>query len=198
MVLEIKIPATEVALTFPNGLSNEAFEELCFANKELVIEREPDGKINVMSPVSGRSGRSELKFNGFLFNYVMEFGGESFSSSTGFSLPDGSVKSPDACYVSANKMSTISDEAMNHFVPVVPDFIVEVVSPTDQLKTAMSKMKDVWMANGVLLGWLVDVKAEKLWIYRQNGSVDLIEDFERTINGEDVVPGFEFDLRNLV
>jgi Uma2 family endonuclease len=198
MVLEIKIPATEVGLTFPNGLSNEAFEELCFANKELVIEREPDGKINVISPVSGSSGRSELNFNGYLFNYVLENGGESFSSSTGFTLPDSSVKSPDACWVSVAKMDALSEEAMNHFVPVVPDFIVEVVSPTDRLNEAMSKMKDVWMANGVSLGWLVDVKAEKLWIYRQNGSVDLIEDFDYTITGEDVVPGFEFDLRNLV
>lgn len=78
MVLEIKIPAEQVELNFPNGLSNEAFEELCYSNKELLIERDPDGKINIMSPVSGRSGRSELKFNGVLYNYVSTHGIEYF------------------------------------------------------------------------------------------------------------------------
>lgn len=197
MVLEINIPASGVELNFPMGLSDEAFEELCFANKELLIERESDGKINVMSPVSGRSGRSELKFNGALYNYVLANGGESFSSSTGFTLPDGSMKSPDACFLSAEKLATLTDEDFDHFLEVVPDFVVEVISPTDQIKVATTKMKDVWMANGVRLGWLVDVKNEKLWIYRQNGTVDLVEGFDKTIDGENVVPGFAFDLRTL-
>lgn len=198
MVLELNLPATGIELNFPNGLSNEAFEELCFSNKELTVERGANGKIIVMSPVSGRSGRSELKFNGALYNYVMEYGGESFSSSTGFVLPDGAMKSPDACFVSQEKIDTLSDEDFDHLLPIVPDFVVEVVSPTDQLKIDQAKMDLVWIGNGVKLGWLVDVKAEKLWIYRQNGSVDLIEDFDRTIDGEEVLPGFEFDLRNLM
>ena len=198
MVLEIKIPATEVGLIFPNGLSNEAFEELCFANKELVIEREPDGKIIVMSPVAPSSGNNEAEFIADLKFYERKHGGRAFSSSTGFTLPDSSVKSPDASYVSADIISGFTKEQLDHFAELVPEFVVEVVSPSDTLVTAMSKMKDVWIANGVSLGWLVDVKAEKLWVYRQNGSVDLIEDFDRTITGEDVVPGFEFDLRNLV
>lgn len=197
MVLEIKIPANEVALTFPNGLSNEAFEELCIANKELVIEREPDGKINVMSPVSPNSSDNEAEFITDLKIYARKHGGKAFSSQGGFTLPDGSVRMADASYVFQEQLEPFTHEDLNHFVELVPRFIVEVISPTDRLKEAMSKMKDVWMANGVSLGWLVDVKAEKLWVYRQNGSVDLIEDFNRTITGEDVVPGFEFDLRNL-
>jgi len=197
MVLELNIPADIVELNFPNGLSNEAFEELCFSNKELVVEREPSGKITVMSPVSGRSGRSELKFNGALYNYIMEHGGESFSSSTGFTLPDGSMKSPDACFVSAAKIALLTDEDFDHFLEVVPDFVVEVVSPTDQLNIAKNKMRDVWMANGVRLGWLVDVPNQKLWIYRSEENIDIIEDFNRTIDGEDILPGFEFNLRNL-
>lgn len=197
MVLEIKIPATEVELNFPGGLSNEAFEQLCFANKDLVIEREPDGKINIMSPVSTSSGDNEAEFIADLKFYERKFGGKSFSSSTGFTLPDGSVRSPDACYVSAEKMALVPETDLDHFAEIVPDFVVEVASPTDKLRTLMSKITDVWIANGVRLAWLVDVQAEKLWIYRQNGSVDLIENFDQTISGEDVVPGFEFDLRNL-
>lgn len=197
MVFEINLPDTKVELSFPKGLSNEAFEALCLANKELLIERDPDGKIKVMSPVSGKSGRNELKFNGQLYNYVVEHGGESFSSSTGFALPDGSVKSPDACYVSALQMASLTETDLNHFVPLVPDFVVEVISPTDQLKAAAAKMTTVWMANGVRLGWLVDVENEKLWIYRQNGTVSLLEGFEQVVTGEEVLPGFAFDLRLL-
>lgn len=198
MVLELNIPDTGIELCFPNGLSNEAFEKLCFSNKELLVEREPDGKIIVMSPVSGESGDNEAEFIADLKFYERKNGGKAFSSNTGFTLPDTSVKSPDACYISAKKMESVTKEDMLHFIEVVPDFVVEVISPTDSLKASMSKMTDAWMANGVRLGWLVEVKSEKVWIYRQNGSVDLIEGFDRTITGEDVVPGFEFDLRNLM
>ncbi|MFT7120403.1 MAG: Uma2 family endonuclease [Neolewinella sp.] len=198
MVIELKIPTSEVELSFPKGLTTEEFEALCFANKELVIEREPNGKITVMSPVSVSSGDNEAEFIADLKIYVRQHGGKSFSSSTGFTLPDSSVKSPDASFVSAEKMALVSKEELNHFAAIVPDFIVEVISPSDNLKDAMSKMTDVWIANGVALGWLVDVNNERLWIYRQNGSVDLIESFERTLDGEDIVPGFEFDLRNLM
>jgi len=198
MVLEIKIPASVVELNFPNGLSTEAFEELCFANKELVVEREPDGKITVMSPVAPLSEDNEAEFVADLKIYARKFGGKSYSSSTGFILPDDSVKSPDASYVSAERIAPYTKEQLRHFALLVPNFIVKVVSPSDELKDAKKKMTGVWMANGVSLGWLVDVETERLWIYRQNGSVDLIEDFDRTISGEDVLPDFEFDLRNLM
>lgn len=198
MVLELNIPDTGIELSFPNGLSDKAFEEFCFSNKELLIEREPDGKIKIMSPVAPSSGNNEAEFIADLKIYERRNGGKSFSSSTGFTLPDSSVKSPDACYISEEKMATIAKDEMHHFTSIVPDFVVEVISPTDTLKGARSKMSDVWIANGVALGWLVHVEVEKLWIYRQNGSIDLIEDFDRIITGEDVVPGFEFDLRNLI
>ena len=198
MVLELNIPDTGIELSFPNGLSDEAFEELCFSNKELIVEREPDGKITVMSPVSPYSGRNELKFIGELYIYCSKHGGESFSSSTAFTLPDTSVKSPDACFVSDQQIANFTEEDLKHFAKIVPEFIVEVIPPSDQLTEAKSKMLNVWIANGVQLGWLVDVENERLWIYRQNGSVDLIEDFNQTITGEDVVPGFEFDLQNLM
>ncbi|MBC6995417.1 Uma2 family endonuclease [Neolewinella lacunae] len=197
MLLEIKIPASEVALTFPNGLSNEAFEELCFANQELVIEREADGKISIMSPVSTLSGQNESVFNGELYIYCRQFGGHSFSSSTGFTLPDGSVRSPDASYVTEAAMALHSRKDLLRFAPIVPLFVVEVASPSDQLAELALKMSQVWIKNGVALAWLVDVENEKLWIYRQNGTVDLIEGFDQSVTGEDVLPGFAFDLRLL-
>lgn len=95
-------------------------------------------------------------------------------------------------------MAALSSEDLKRFAKVVPDFVVEVISPSDSLTDAQQKMTGVWLANGVALGWLVNVEKEKVWIYRQNGSVDLIEDFDRILDGEDVLPRFEFDLRNLL
>lgn len=198
MVLELNLPADIVELNFPNGLSDQDFEKLCVANKELVVEREANGKITVISPVSTGSGDNEAEFIADLKMYSRKNGGSSFSSSTGFTLPDSSVKSPDAAYVSAEKMAALSSEDLKRFAKVVPDFVVEVISPSDSLTDAQQKMTGVWLANGVALGWLVNVEEEKVWIYRQNGSVDLIEDFDRILDGEDVLPRFEFDLRNLL
>ncbi len=197
MVLEINIPASGVELNFPEGLSNEAFEELCFANKELLIEREPDGKINIMSPVSPYSSGNEAIFITFLTLYALENGGKAYSSQVGFKLPDDSVRMPDACYVSEQELSKYSKDQLKHIVVIVPEFVVEVLSPTDNLKQAQSKMTDQWLANGVKLGWLVDVENELIWAYHHNGSVDLIEGFDQTITTGDILPGFEFDLRNL-
>jgi Uma2 family endonuclease len=197
MVLEIKIPASEVELNFPNGLSHQDFEALCFANKELLIEREPNGKIKIMSPMSPYSSNNEAEFIADLKLYTRAHGGKAYSSQVGFLLPDNSVRMPDACYVSQKQIARYSSEDLKHIVLIVPEFVVEVLSPTDSLKELHTKMSEQWIANGVLLGWLVDAANEKLWIYRKNGTVDLIEGFEQSVSGEDVVPGFKFDLRNL-
>lgn len=198
MVLEIKIPANEVELNFPNGLSHQDFETLCFANKELLIEREPDGKIKIISPMSPYSSNNEAEFIADLKLYTRTHGGEAYSSQVGFLLPDDSVRMPDACYVSQEQVAQYSSEDLKHIVLIIPEFIVEVLSPSDSLKELHTKMSEQWIANGVLLGWLVDATNEKLWVYRQNGTVDLIEGFDQSVSGGDVVPGFEFDLRNLM
>lgn len=198
MVLEIKIPVNEVELNFPDGLSHQDFEDLCFRNKDLLIEREPNGKIKIMSPMSPYSSNNEAEFIADLKLYARANGGMAYSSQVGFLLPDDSVRMPDACYVSQEQISRYSAEELKHIVLIVPEFVVEVLSPTDSLKELHTKMSEQWIANGVLLGWLVDAANEKLWIYRKNGTVDLIEGFDQTVSGEDVVPSFEFDLRNLM
>lgn len=178
-------------------MTNQEFEDFCFANPELVIEREANGTLKIMTPVSPISGRRENAFGADLTMYARQFGGEAFSSSTGFRLPDSSVKSLDACHVSAEQLEPFTPDQLRHFAEIVPEFIVEVVSPNDELSDVEDKMKNVWMRNGVKLGWLVDVDADKLWIYRTDGSVELVTPLDQTITGEDVLPGFEFDLRVL-
>ena len=195
--ISIQLPDAGLALFVKRRMSNQEFEDFCFANPELVIEREADGTLTIMTPVSPISGGREAEFITDINLYVRAHGGRAYSSSTGFKLPDSSVKSPDACYVSAERIAGFTEEELRHFVELVPEFVVEVVSPSDELSAVEDKMRNAWIRNGVRLAWLVDVDADKLWIYRADGSVELVHPLDRVLTGEDVLPGFSFDLRIL-
>ncbi len=163
---------------------------------ELRIEREPTGKITVMSPVKKGTGKRESNLHGFLFmwNYQTK-AGELYSSSTGFDLPDGSIKSPDAAWISAEKAATSPPEDDENFVALTPDFIAEVRSSSDRLTKLQKKMTSSWMKNGVQLGWLIDPYKEQVYIYRQGQDVEVMSGFEgNRLSGENVLPGFELNL----
>ena len=191
-VLAFTGPVTSV-----NRFTPDEFEAFALANTELLMEQETDGKVRIMSPVGGSSGNRENQINADLTMYERSHPGESFSASTGFRLPDGSTKSPDAAYVSQQQMTKLTKEERAKFLRVVPEFIVEVRSPSDSLVELEAKMRDTWIANGVRLAWLVDVDEDKLWIYRADHSVELVTPLDRVVSGEDVLPGFTFDLKLL-
>ena len=114
--------------------------------------------------------------------------GESFSPTTGFDLPDGSTRSPDASWVNQEKMDSMTGEQIeNEFIPVVPDFIVELRSKSDRLKKVKEKMEKSWIANGVKLAWLIDPYKEKAYIYRIDGSIETITDFNQKLSGENIL-----------
>ena len=96
--------------------------------------------------------------------------------------------------MSAEQLAQFTEEQLKHFARIVPEFIVEVVSPTDRLVEVERKMRETWMKNGVQQGWLIDVDNDRLWIYRADRSVELVSPLDRAIDGEDVLPGFTFDL----
>lgn len=192
--MQLKLPDISTPLSYASKMNNQEFEDFCFANPELVIEREQDGTLTIMSPVSPISGNRENEISIDLGLYARKHGGKAYSSSTGFRLPDSSVKSPDACYVSAEQLADFTDEDLRHFAPIVPEFIVEVIFPTDRLKDAEEKMRSAWIENGVKLAWLVDVDNDRLWVYRADRSVELVTPLDHEITGEDVLPGFIFDL----
>jgi Uma2 family endonuclease len=197
MLMQVQLPERQKSLYLGQRMDAESFAAFCADNPELVIEREADGRVKIMSPVSPLSGSRENEIATELGLYARKHGGWAYSSSTGFTLPDGSVKSPDACYVSAAQISKFTKEELRHFAPIVPEFVVEVVSPSDTLTEVAEKVRDTWITNGVRLAWLVDVDADKLWVYRADHSVELVTPLDRTITGEDVLPGFTFDLKLL-
>jgi len=114
-MFQLSLPEVLFPMTTPKVLSNEAFEAFCFANPELIIEREANGNLTIMSPGSPVSGERESLIIADLTIYARLNGGKTFNSSTGFELPDTSVKSPDACYVSAEKLAMVTKEELRHF-----------------------------------------------------------------------------------
>ncbi|MEM6261385.1 MAG: Uma2 family endonuclease [Bacteroidota bacterium] len=182
---------------YSENMTEDEFFEFCQENSYLQIERDADQNIVVMSPAGYYSGIYESKFITAVTAWAeKDQTGQSFSSSTGFILPNGAVRSPDAGWIHRQKLASIPHEVKKKFLPAVPDFIVEVKSETDSIPRLQDKMKE-WIANGVRLGWLVNPENEHIYIYRQTGEPEKLEGFLRTLTGEDVLLGFEFDFRRL-
>lgn len=178
------------------GLTKDEFEVFSGRLPEYRMEREKNGNITIMAPIKGFGGIRENKINRRVGNFVENhLDGETFSPSSGFDLPDGATKSPDVAWVSGDKLAMLDPSiAEDKYLPIVPDFVAEIRSQTDSLKKTKAKMEDTWIANGVRLAWLIDPYQEKAYIYRGDGSKDVVKGFDNKLSGEDVLPGFELDL----
>lgn len=181
-------------------LSKEEFRALAERYPDLSMEREASGTVTVMSPVKRGSSKRESAIIALLYawNYRQVAIGEVHGSTGGFDLPNGATKSPDAAWVSPERLAA-NPGGEEDFIKIVPDFIVEVRSGTDRLKKLQTKMSDTWMANGVRMGWLIDPYEEKAYIYRQDADPEIIEGFAgKKLSGEAVLPGFELPLETMM
>lgn len=182
---------------YSEHMSDDELFTFCSSNKALRIERDKDQNIIIMSPVGGLSGFFEQRFIAMIAIWELtQKKGVSFSSATGFLLPNGAMRSPDGSWVSDERWNTLKDKQKEKFLPIVPDFVVEVRSQSDQLKNLKEKMEE-WIDNGVRLAWLIDYQGNQAFIYRPNHSVELLEGLNQTLSGENVMKGFEFDLNLL-
>lgn len=181
-----------------DNMTDDEFFEFCVANKDLRIERDPDKKIIIIVPVGPESGFYEGKAFTKLDIWNEQSGSEglTFSPSTGFKLKNGATRAADASWVSLERWEKLSAEQKKKFLPIAPDFAIEIRSKTDKLKKLKAKMLE-WIENGVRLAWLIDPVEQKTYIYRADGSIEIVEGFERELSGEDVLKGFVFDLRLL-
>lgn len=140
----------------PRPLNDDQLLQFCAANDSLRIERNPAGELIVMTPAGGKTGNRELYAGRELDLWVeRQRDGIAFGSNTGFSLPDGSVRAPDAAWLSLEKWDRLSEEEKGKFLPFCPDFVIEVRSPSDLISDLEAKMSD-WIANGAQLAWLID------------------------------------------
>lgn len=196
MMVQTKSSAA-IALNIPPTLrltlTHEQFVELAIANRELQLERTEAGELIVNPPTGGETGYRNLDIEGQLWFWNRQTRlGKAFNSSTGFHLPNGADRSPDAAWVRQERWDAFTSEQKEGFAPIAPDFVVELRSKTDRIKPLQDKMQE-YIENHVRLGWLIDRKNRKVEIYRQNQEVELLEN-PATLSGEDVLPGFVLDL----
>lgn len=185
-------------IKLPRKLTDAEFLEFCSANSEILIEQDKNGKLIIMAPIGYGSGYYEGELFGELRSWCKtQNKGFTFTSSTGFRLPNGAIRSPDAAWVNDEKHATLTSEQIKTFAPIVPDFIIEVRSNSDRISRLKKKMKNTWMKNGVRLAWLIDPVKEKTYIYRQGKKVETLNGFDHVLSGEDVCEGFELDLGEL-
>ena len=175
------------------SLSREQFYQLCQNNPDLILERDPLGKLIIMSPVGGESGAQEasLIFKVSLWNHQRQLG-VVFSSSTIFSLPQGGDRSPDVAWVSWSRWERLTLEERESFPPICPDFVIELRSKSDRLKPLQSKMRE-YLASGLKLGWLINPQQKQVEIYRPNQPMEIVK-LPAELSGEKVLPGFSLSL----
>ncbi|WP_019502840.1 Uma2 family endonuclease [Pseudanabaena sp. PCC 6802] len=174
-------------------LTDEQFFQLCQKNTDLRFERNAQGDLIIMAPAGSDTGRRNFEFNTDLgiWNRQAKLG-VAFDSSAGFKLPNGSDRSPDAAWILTERWEGLSLEQREKFAPICPDFVMELMSPSDNLKVIQEKMRE-YQENGVRLGWLINRKDRQVEIYRLDGSVEILQS-PTSLSGEDVLPGFTLNL----
>lgn len=177
-------------------LTDEQFFALCQLNRDLRLERTAEGDIIIMPPTGGKTGTRNLEISRQLGNWTKKDGtGAAFDSSTGFKLPNGAERSPDGAWVRRDRLAKLTLEEKEKFLPLCPDFVVELRSPSDDLTNVQAKMRE-YIENGARLGWLLDPETRQVYIYRPGVAVGVLQD-PQEVSGEPEVPGFILDLREI-
>lgn len=182
-------------VTIPQSfkVTHEQFKELASANRDLRLERTEEGELIIMAPTGSETGNRNLGIEAQLWIWNRETKlGIAFNSSTGFNLPNGADRSPDASWIKLSRWEALTAEEQKGFAPICPDFVVELRSAPDNMKPLREKMQE-YIKNGAKLGWLIDRKNRKVEVYRQGFDVEILDN-PASLSGEDVLPGFVLDL----
>jgi Uma2 family endonuclease len=201
-MIQIPTQPETLSLELPSSIAlhvtPEQFEALAIANRDLQLERTATGELIVNPPTGGESGKRNLSITGQLSNWfeTHEELGEAFDSSTGFILPNGANRSPDAAWVSREQWDALTLQQQKGFVPLCPDFVIELRSESDSLSKLQAKMVE-YINNGTKLGWSIDPQNRRVEIYRPDLEVEVLEN-PTELSGEDVLPGFVLNLRRVL
>ena len=179
------------------NLSEEQFFMLCAKNKELRIERDKNQNIIIMAPTGTDTGNFNLEIGSEVRNWNKQSKlGYAFDSNTGFTLSDKAILSPDVSWIAKEKYESLSKEDRKRFAHICPDFVIELLSESDNLKDTKTKMEQ-WVENGCLLGWLIDPIDRVTHIYKPNIQPVQIP-FNEILTGDDVLKGFELKLEDVL
>lgn len=182
----VYIPSVEIS-------SDEWFAKVVEANRDFRIERTAEGDLVILSPTGGDSGALNSLINARLFLWAEKDGsGQTFDSSTGFRLPNSAIRSPDASWVTKIRLAQLSDEEKRGYLPLAPDFVIELRSQSDSVAMLQTKMTE-YIENGTHLGWLIDPLQKRVYVYRGGDEVATLEQ-PSTVSGDTTLPGFILDL----
>jgi len=177
-------------------LTDDQLYELCQINRDLLIELNARGELIIMPPTGGETSERNAEITMQLRLWAKRDGtGTTFDSSGGFRLPNGAMRSPDAAWLKKSRLEALSPEQRKKFVPLAPDFLVELRSPTDSLSALYDKMQE-YIDNGVQLAWLIDPEVRRIYVYRPQKPVEELRGPE-TISGDPLLSGFVLNLREI-
>ena len=193
---EAREPYLTIHLSPAIDLTEDQFFELCQINSDLRLERNAKGDIIVMPPTGGETGNRNTSITGQLYYWTKRDGtGAAFDSSAGFKLPNGADRSPDAAWVSHERLGQLTPEQKRKFIPLCPDFVVELLSRTDSLATTQAKMIE-YLDNGARLGWLINADAKRVYVYRPGAPVEDLKDVTQ-VSADPELSGFTLDLQDI-
>ena len=177
-------------------LTDEQFYQLCRKNPDIKFERNAQGQIIIMPPTGGEIGicNAEITADFEIWNRQARLG-VCFDSSTCFKLPNGADRSPDVAWIKQDRWDALTSKQKQKFPPIAPDFVLELMSPSDTLKDTQDKMQE-YMDNQVKLGWLINRKSRQVEIYRQGQPVEVLN-LPTSVSGEDILPGFTLNLQTV-
>jgi Uma2 family endonuclease len=194
MVTTVDFTAAYVTLDLGEmGLTDEQFQQLCIANPDLRIETSPTGKLIIMPPAFLETSERNADLNGQLWTWNRRYKlGKVFDSSGGYSLANGFRPSPDVSWVQNARLEGVS---LNQFLPIAPDFAIELRSSSDRLLPLQQKMQ-AYVENGVRLGWLINPQDRQVEIYRLSQDKEVLT-APTELSGEEILPGFMLDLATI-
>ncbi|MBI4645413.1 MAG: Uma2 family endonuclease [Bacteroidia bacterium] len=179
-------------------MTDKDFFNFCIQNRDLRFERDKNQNILVMTPTHSETGRWNANILAILWMWNNSCKlGYAFDSSTGFTLSNGAVRSPDAAWIKKGRWEALSKKDRQRFAHICPDFVIELKSEYDSIKILQDKMQE-WLENGCRLGWLIDLEHKKVYIYVPDKPVRVVEGFNQTLSGNHILHGFKLNLKDLL
>ncbi len=178
-------------------LTDEQFALICSTNRDLRLERTATGELVIMPPTGGATGKRNSSINAQLWLWNQQYKlGEVFDSSTGFKLPNGATRSPDAAWVKKERWERLTLKQQQKFIPLCPDFVIELRCDSDSLLNPQKKMQE-YLANGLVLGWLIDLPNNQVEVYQQDYQLEVISN-PVSLSGDDILSGFTLELKDIL
>lgn len=198
--MSVAVKEDSVLFTFdvrPLKMTDQTFYEFCQRNKDFRFEMDKRGNLIIMPPTFLETSRKNADINVQLGIWAKKDKiGIAFESDGMFTLPNGAKRAPDAFWITKDRYYALSkEERENRFARIVPDFVIELRSKSDNLRKLQAKMRE-YIENGARLGWLIDPTEKRVHIYRADKTVEILEN-PQTVSGEDILKDFELDLTEI-